>query len=171
MALTRWSAAGRDRGWGARRHQMDCARRSISGAVGGIGPMLLCSTRATSLALGSPLEIRLAGVIARAAQPGHSITMSAYLVTLGTSNLMGSITRTRLAPLGTGVLAVIGRAGTSRRTHQVCVHCRENPAGFWVSCSGGGVTRRPWCLCCCQELDRGRCDIVPFGDWPGRRPN
>jgi hypothetical protein len=47
-------------------------------------------------------------------------------------------------------------------SHQLCIHCRGNPAGFWVSPSGGG-TRRPWCLSCCQDLDRGYCDIVPFG--------
>jgi hypothetical protein len=23
--------------------------------------------------------------------------------------------------------------------------------------------RRPWCLSCCDDLDRERCDMIPFG--------
>ncbi len=49
------------------------------------------------------------------------------------------------------------------RTIQLCTHCRQNPAGFWVSQTGGQTVRRPWCLSCCQGLDRDRCDVVPFG--------
>jgi hypothetical protein len=59
------------------------------------------------------------------------------------------------------VLTGTGLGGPLRHTRQLCVHCHENPAGFWVSGSRG-VTRRPWCLSCCQELDRTRSDIVPF---------
>jgi len=47
-------------------------------------------------------------------------------------------------------------------TIQVCIHCRENPAGFWVSRTGGKTVRRPWCLSCCAGLDRDRCDMIPF---------
>jgi hypothetical protein len=65
------------------------------------------------------------------------------------------------AGMGSNVLPAIGRPWPLGRTRQVCIHCRENPAGFWVGHSGG-VTRRPWCLSCCQELDRTRSDIVPF---------
>ena len=45
----------------------------------------------------------------------------------------------------------------------VCIHCLVNPAGFWVSSTGSSVVRRPWCLSCCQDLDRQRCDMIPFG--------
>jgi hypothetical protein len=48
-------------------------------------------------------------------------------------------------------------------TFQLCVHCRQSPAGFWVSRRNGTVVRRPWCLSFCKELDRGRCDVTPFG--------
>jgi hypothetical protein len=48
-------------------------------------------------------------------------------------------------------------------TIQLCVHCKQSPAGFWVSRGDGAVVRRPWCLACCQELDRVHCDITPFG--------
>ena len=48
------------------------------------------------------------------------------------------------------------------RTVQICIRCRENPAGFWVSGHITSVTRRPWCLSCCQHLDRNRCAIAPF---------
>ena len=56
------------------------------------------------------------------------------------------------------------RAVPARLPHtiQVCIHCRENPAGFWVSGHITSVTRRPWCLSCCQHLDRNRCAIAPF---------
>ena len=48
------------------------------------------------------------------------------------------------------------------RTVQLCIHCRQSPAGFWVSRRGGQTVRRPWCLACCQELPRDLCDVVPF---------
>jgi hypothetical protein len=47
-------------------------------------------------------------------------------------------------------------------TIQLCIHCRDRPAGFWVSCTGGQTVRRPWCLSCCEGLDRDRCDMIPF---------
>jgi hypothetical protein len=47
-------------------------------------------------------------------------------------------------------------------TIQLCIHCRENPAGFWVSRTGDTTVRRPWCLSCCEGLDRDRCDMTPF---------
>jgi len=45
---------------------------------------------------------------------------------------------------------------------QLCVHCRERPAGFWVSRTGGKTVRRPWCLSCCEELDGDDCDVIRF---------
>ena len=56
------------------------------------------------------------------------------------------------------------RAVPARLPHtiQLCIHCRENPAGFWVSRTGGKTVRRPWCLSCCEGLDRDRCDMIPF---------
>ena len=55
--------------------------------------------------------------------------------------------------------------GPGRLTHTfpLCIHCLVNPAGFWVSSAGSSVVRRPWCLSCCQDLDRQRCDMIPFG--------
>jgi len=49
------------------------------------------------------------------------------------------------------------------RTHQLCIHCRQSPAGFWVSGKTDTVVRRPWCLACCQDLDRARCHVTSFG--------
>ena len=49
------------------------------------------------------------------------------------------------------------------RTIQLCVHCKKSPAGFWVSRGTSTVSGRPWCLACCQELDRVHCAITPFG--------
>ena len=48
-------------------------------------------------------------------------------------------------------------------TFQLCIHCQQNPAGFWVSRTGAKTVRRPWCLFCCQGLDRDRHDMIPFG--------
>ena len=48
------------------------------------------------------------------------------------------------------------------RTVRLCVHCRQSPAGFWVSRRGDQTVRRPWCLGCCQELPRDQCDLIPF---------
>jgi hypothetical protein len=47
-------------------------------------------------------------------------------------------------------------------TIQPCIHCRENPAGFWVSRACDKTVRRPWCLSCCEGLDRDCCDTIPF---------
>ena len=52
--------------------------------------------------------------------------------------------------------------GVLPRTHQLCIHCRRSPAGFWVSGKNCTVVRRPWCLACCHDLDRARCDVTPF---------
>jgi hypothetical protein len=46
------------------------------------------------------------------------------------------------------------RPGLLPRTLQLCIHCRESPAGFWVSRKNAKTVRRPWCLACCEELDR-----------------
>jgi hypothetical protein len=48
------------------------------------------------------------------------------------------------------------------RTVQLCIHCRQNPAGFWVSGRGDRTARRPWCLACCEGLDLGCCAVIPF---------
>jgi hypothetical protein len=45
----------------------------------------------------------------------------------------------------------------------LCIHCRENIAGFWVSRSTSRVARHPWRLSCGQQLDPGRCAVIPFG--------
>ena len=58
--------------------------------------------------------------------------------------------------------AMLG-SGRLPRTIQLCVHCRQNPAGFWVSHGNGSVTRRPWCLSCRHRLDQGRDAVTPFG--------
>jgi hypothetical protein len=47
-------------------------------------------------------------------------------------------------------------------TVQLCIHCHQSPAGFWVSHKSGQTVRRPWCLSCCQTLDHERCDVIPF---------
>jgi hypothetical protein len=47
-------------------------------------------------------------------------------------------------------------------TVQLCVHCRQNPAGFWVSHTSDQTARRPWCLSCCQNLDPGHYHLNPF---------
>src|SRR5690348_14449822 len=47
-------------------------------------------------------------------------------------------------------------------TIQLCIHCKENPAGFWVSRDSDQTVRRPWCLSCCQDLDPACHHIKPF---------
>jgi hypothetical protein len=52
-------------------------------------------------------------------------------------------------------------SGLLPRTIQLCVHCQQRPAGFWVRRTGGMVVRRPWCLSCSQELARDHYDRNP----------
>lgn len=47
-------------------------------------------------------------------------------------------------------------------TVQLCIHCLQNPAGFWVGHHGDQTARRPWCLSCCQDLDPACHHIRPF---------
>jgi len=49
------------------------------------------------------------------------------------------------------------------RTIRLCIHCWENPAGFWLSHQGDQTARRPWCLSCSEVLDRSDCEVTPFG--------
>ena len=49
------------------------------------------------------------------------------------------------------------------RTIRLCVHCHQNPAGFWVSRRGDQTVRRPWCLSCSHGLDWRDCDVIPSG--------
>jgi hypothetical protein len=53
------------------------------------------------------------------------------------------------------------------RTVQLCIHCLQNPAGFWVSRTSNQAVRRPWCLSCCQGLDPGRYHVIPFDSHGG----
>jgi hypothetical protein len=48
------------------------------------------------------------------------------------------------------------------RTVQLCICCRQNPAGFWVSQASDQTVRRPWCLSCCHQLDQSRYHVIPF---------
>jgi hypothetical protein len=45
---------------------------------------------------------------------------------------------------------------------QLCIHCRQRPAGFWVSRTGGKTVRRRWCPSCCEGVDRNHCDVIRF---------
>ena len=60
-------------------------------------------------------------------------------------------------------LRVMLMPGRLPYTFPVCSRCLVNPAGFWVSGKDSNVVRRPWCLSCCEDLDRERCDMIPFG--------
>ncbi len=68
-----------------------------------------------------------------------------------------------------GRLHTIAAPALLPHTVQLCIHCRGNPAGFWVSGTGATTVRRPWCLSCCEELDRDRCDMIPFDYWMPRQ--
>jgi len=59
-------------------------------------------------------------------------------------------------------MGYLHRIGLPPRTVQICIRCRENPAGFWVRNTSTSVSRRPWCLSCCEGLDRSHCTIAPF---------
>jgi hypothetical protein len=52
--------------------------------------------------------------------------------------------------------------GLLPHTIQLCIHCRQNPAGFWVSRTSDRTVRRPWCLSCCQDLDPACHHVRPF---------
>ena len=47
-------------------------------------------------------------------------------------------------------------------TIQLCIHCRDRPARFWVSRTSGQTVRRPSRPSGREGLDRDRCDVIPF---------
>jgi hypothetical protein len=53
------------------------------------------------------------------------------------------------------------------RTVQLCCHCHQRAAGFWVSARDARTVRRPWCLTCLEALDQDSVTVVPFGEPPG----
>jgi hypothetical protein len=53
--------------------------------------------------------------------------------------------------LSQSLRALLG-PGLLPRTIQRCIHCRQNPAGFWVSR-----------LSCSRQLDRCGYAVTPFG--------
>jgi hypothetical protein len=55
------------------------------------------------------------------------------------------------------------------RTVQLCIHCRQKPAGFWVSHTSDQTARRPWCLSCCRWLDQSRYHMISFDGHDGAR--
>jgi hypothetical protein len=55
------------------------------------------------------------------------------------------------------------RTGMLPGTVHLCIHCRQNPAGFWVSGNDSQAARRPWCWSCTLELDRVGCVVTRFG--------
>ena len=67
------------------------------------------------------------------------------------------------SPPAPGRLRAVLGPGRLPHSFPLCIHCLVNPAGFWVSGTSRSVVRRPWCLSCCEDLDRERCDMVPFG--------
>jgi hypothetical protein len=60
------------------------------------------------------------------------------------------------------LLRMLVGPGLLPHTVHLCIRCRESPAGFWVSHNGAQTVRRPWCLSCCDILDRDRYSVVRF---------
>jgi len=81
----------------------------------------------------------------------------------GLADLTGQAGRPAHAPRAArrGIRTIMTH-GLLPRTVQLCIHCHQNPAGFWVSRKNASVVRRPWCLTCCQDLDLSSCNVAPF---------
>ena len=94
---------------------------------------------------------------------GVAVTGAAVAAITGTAEVASASQPNRLAPTTTNSRR---RTMTAARllphTIQLCIHCRQNPAGFWVSHTSDQTVRRPWCLSCCQGLDPACHHIRPF---------
>ena len=113
-----------------------------------IGAALLAATAAVLLD-----RARTAAKLSR--WPGRATPATSGAASAGQnwpeSMTMSSRLRTMIAP------------GLLPHTRQLCIHCQQNPAGFWVSQMRARTGRRSWCLSCCDGLDRSRCDVIAFG--------
>lgn len=108
-----------------------------------------------------------AGVVAgeRAGRRGHRPASSASWLVGSTPAASGSRPVRQNGPTTTTTAPRrrrVGIPGLLPRTVQLCIHCRQRPAGFWVSRHGGQTVRRPWCLSCCHGLDQAHHDMIPF---------
>ena len=98
----------------------------------------------------------------QASRPGHdsstrrSVQLVAAAASVATDQHRPTPTTTGSRQRTTTILRLLPH------TIQLCIHCRHNPAGFWVSRNGSRTTRRPWCLSCCQDLDPGCYHVDPF---------
>jgi hypothetical protein len=102
-----------------------------------IGAALLAATAAVLLD-----RARTAAKLSR--WPGRATPATSGAASAGQnrpeSMTMSSRLRTMIAP------------GLLPHTRQLCIHCQQNPAGFWVSQKRAS-----------DELDRSRCDVIAFG--------
>ena len=62
---------------------------------------------------------------------------------LGGLDAVNALTESWVARTGFPRRARRSFPGLLPRTVQLCIHCRESPAGFWVSSNGGKTVRRP----------------------------
>jgi hypothetical protein len=120
--------------------------RSLASLTMRAGGLLACRASAAAPALRSGPS---RSTVRSPVRPGRAIVTSDLRV--------GA--RPEMPRIGLGARALSARVP---HTIQLCVHCRENPAGFWVNHSSDKTVRRPWCLSCCDELDRGLCNMIPF---------
>jgi hypothetical protein len=70
--------------------------------------------------------------------------------------------RRRAAGPAAGMAAHQSPARPAAAHHPAMRPLPGQTVGFWVSCTGGQTVRRPWCLSCCEGLDRDRCDVILF---------
>lgn len=89
--------------------------------------------------------------------------MARRLISVRIKRRFGGAERARNEDLGFPRTAGRSLLRLLPRTIQLCIHCRESPAGFWVSSKGSKTVRRPWCLSCCDALDPIRHYVIPFG--------
>jgi len=94
---------------------------------------------------------------------GAAATGAAMAAIAGTAVAASSSQPNRLPPTITNSRRRTTTAGCLLpHTIQLCIHCRQNPAGFWVSHASDQTVRSPWCLSCCQDLDPACHHIRPF---------
>jgi hypothetical protein len=97
-----------------------------------------------------------------ASRPGRDVLAARLVQDLAAAASMAA-GQNRPAPTATTILRrTITVSRLLPHTIQLCIHCRHNPAGFWVSRDSGQTARRPWCLSCCQDLAPGCHQVQPF---------
>ena len=93
-------------------------------------------------------------------RPGHDGSAGRFIQDIAAAASMAAGQPWAAPTAATPQWRMMTAARLRPRIVQLCIRCRQNPAGFWVSHTGDQTARRPWRLSCCQALGPSRYHVI-----------